>query len=45
MKDKLNTSDWTKEKKEAYEQAISKLELEKELQKEIEEILKNNAQE
>jgi hypothetical protein len=44
MKDKLNTSDWTKEKKEAYEQALSKLELEKELQKEIEEILKNTAQ-
>ena len=41
---KLNTADWTKEKKEAYEQALSKLELEKELQKEIEEILKNNAQ-
>jgi hypothetical protein len=41
---KLNTSDWTKEKKEAYEQALSKLELEKELQKEIEEILKNTAQ-
>jgi hypothetical protein len=43
MKDKLNTSDWTREKKEAYEQALSKLELEKALQKEIEEILKNNS--
>jgi hypothetical protein len=41
---KLDTTQWTKEKKEPYEQALSKLELEKELQKEIEEILKNTAQ-
>ena len=41
---KLDTTQWTKEKKEAYEQALSKLELQKELQKEIEEILKNTAQ-
>lgn len=41
---KVDTTQWTKEKKEAYEQALSKLQLEKELQKEIEEILKNNAQ-
>jgi hypothetical protein len=40
---KLDTTQWTKEKKEAYEQALSKLELEKALQKEIEEILKNNS--
>jgi hypothetical protein len=43
MKDRLDTTQWTKEKKEAYEQALSKLELEKALQKEIEEILKNNS--
>lgn len=40
MKDRLDTTGWTKEKKEAYQQALLKLELEKELQKEIEEILK-----
>lgn len=40
MKDKLDTTQWTKEKKEAYEQALSKLEL----QKKIEEILENTTQ-
>jgi hypothetical protein len=42
MKDKLNTSDWTKEKKEAYEQYLSKVTLQEELEKVMEKILSEN---
>lgn len=39
---KLDTTGWSKEKLEAYEQAQSKLELEKDMQYNLEELLKKS---
>ena len=39
---KLDTTDWTKEKKEAYEQYLSKVTLQEELEKVMEKILSEN---